>query len=56
MRGPLKLIKDGWLEKEPPFDFLNQVRISDLQHRLTSAWEVKSNIKTVQGKLNTWYN
>ena len=55
MRGPLKLLKESWLEEEPPINLLDQV--SDLRHRLTSAWELaQSNMKTVQGKMKTWYD
>ena len=52
MRGPLKLLKESWLNEEPPINLLDQV--SDLRHRLTSAWELaQKNMKTVQGKMKT---
>ena len=35
MRGPLKVLKESWLEEYPPVNLLDQV--SDLRHRLTSA-------------------
>ena len=55
VRGPLKLLKESWLDEEPPINLLDQV--SDLRHRLTSAWELaQKNMKTVQGKMKTWYD
>ena len=55
MRGPLKLLKESWLEEEPPVNLLDQV--SDLRHKLTSAWEIaQSNMKTVQDQMKTWYD
>ena len=55
MRGPLKLLKENWLDEEPPINLLDQV--SDLRHRITSAWELaQENMKTVQGKMKTWYD
>ena len=55
MRGPLKLLKESWLEEEPPVNLLDQV--SDLRHKLMSAWEIaQSNMKTVQDQMKMWYD
>ena len=49
VRGPWKLLKENWLASEPPTNLLDQV--SDLRHRLTSAYELaQKNMKVSQSK------
>ena len=50
VRGPSKLLKEHWLEKEESGNLLDKV--SELCHRLTKAKEsVKRNLKAAQGTM-----
>ena len=55
VRGPLKLLKEGWLTEEPPTNLLDHV--SDLRSRLTAAGELaQKNLKSAQSKMKLWYD
>ena len=55
MQGPLKLLKEHWLEEEEPRNLLDKV--SELRHRLTKAREsAKRNLKVAQGTMKRWYD
>ena len=57
MRGPLKLLKEHWLEEEETGNLLDKV--SELHHRFTKARERvlrKRNLEVVQGTMKHWYD
>ena len=55
VRGPLKLLKEGWLTEEPPTNLLDQVSV--LRTRLKAAGELaQRNLKFAQSKMKLWYD
>jgi len=55
VRGPLKWVKENWLDSKPTTNQLDQV--SDLRLRLTSACELaQKNMKATQGRMKSWYD
>ena len=55
VRGPLKLLKESWLEEDDQVSLLEQV--SQLRHRITRVGEIaRANLKVSQRKMKTWYD
>ena len=55
VHGPLKLLKESWLDKEDQVGLLDQV--TQLHQRMRRAGEiVRENLKAAQMKMKTWYN
>ena len=55
VRGPLKLLKEGWLTEEPLTNLLDHV--SALRTRLAAAGELaQKNLKHAQEKMKVWYD
>ena len=54
VRGPLKFLKESWLEEDDHVSLLEQV--SQLRHRMTSARDIsRANLKISQQRMKTWY-
>ena len=55
VRGPLKVLKEVWLQEETVMNLLDYV--SDMRQRLRRAWEVAStNLKWAQTKMKAWHD
>ena len=55
VRGPLKLLKEKWLEEKTEINLLDYV--SKFKNRLTKALEIaRENLKNAQGKMKVWYD
>ena len=55
VRGPLKLLKEHWLDEEESGNLLDKV--SELRYRLTQAREMaKQNLKDAQCTMKRWYD
>ena len=55
VRGPLKLLKEKWLNNETDVNLLDYV--SKFKHRLDRASEIaRENLKEAQTKMKTWYD
>ena len=55
VRGPLKVLKEVWLQDEPVMNLLDYV--SDMRQRAHEAWEVaRKNLKQAQTKMKTWHD
>ena len=55
VRGPLKVLKEVWLQDEPVMNLLDYV--SDMRQRAHEAWEVaRKNLKQAQIKMKTWHD
>ena len=55
VRGPLKLLKEHWLDEEESGNLLDKV--SELRYRLTKARErARKNLKDAQGTMKRWYD
>ena len=55
MRGPLKVLKEYWLEEDDQVSLLEKV--SQLCHRITRVGEIaRVNLKVSQRKMKTWYD
>lgn len=55
VRGPLKVVKEKWLNNENPSGLLKTV--TDLKDKLRRAWDAaKENLKFSQRKMKTWYD
>jgi len=55
VRGPLKLLKEGWLTEEPPTSLLDHV--SAFRSRLAAIGELaQKNLKSAQHKMKLWYD
>ena len=55
VRGPLKLLKESWLDNEDQVGLLDQV--TKLRQRMRGAGEIaRENLKAAQTKMKTWYD
>ena len=55
VRGPLKSLKEKWLEEKTEINLLEYV--SKFKNRLTKALEIaRENLKNAQGKMKVWYD
>jgi hypothetical protein len=55
VRGPLKVLKETWLNDDSPYNLLEYV--SQFRQRLQRAWSVaRVNLKSAQTKMKTWYD
>ena len=55
VRGPLKLLKESWLDEDHQVNLLEQV--TQLRQRMMRADEiVRANLKTTQTKMKVWYD
>ena len=55
VRGPLKVLKEVWLQEEPVMNLLDYV--SDMGQRLHRAWEIaRANLKQAQTRMKAWHD
>ena len=55
VRGPLKLLKESWLDEENQVSLLEQV--TKLRQRMMRAGEMaRENLETAQMKMKAWYD
>jgi len=55
VRGPLKLLKESWLDDDIQLSLVEQV--SKLRHRMTKAGELaRANLEVSQQRMKTWYD
>ena len=55
VRGPLKVLKEVWLQDEPLMNLLDYV--SDMRQRMQEAWEIaRGNLKQAQTRMKTWHD
>ena len=55
VRGPLKLLKEKWLNDDTDVSLLDYV--SKFRHKLNRAGEIaRENLRVTQAKMKTWYN
>ena len=55
VRGPLKVLKEVWLQDEPLMNLLDYV--SNMREKLREAWDVaRRNLKQAQRKMKIWHD
>ena len=55
VRGPLKVVKEVWLQDEPVMNLLDYV--SDMRQRAHKAWEIaRKNLTQAQSRMKTWFD
>ena len=55
VRGPLKVLKEVWLQDEPLMNLLDYV--SNMREKLSEAWDVaRRNLKQAQRKMKIWHD
>lgn len=55
VRGPLKVLKEEWLQDEPSINLLDYV--SDMRQRVHEACEIaRTNLKGAQTRIKSWYD
>ena len=55
VRGPLKILKEVWLQDEPLMNLLDYV--SDMRQRMQEAWGItRENLKQAQTRMKTWHD
>ena len=55
VRGPLKVVKEVWLQDEPVMNLLEYV--SDMRQRAHKAWEIaRKNLTQIQSRMKTWFD
>ena len=55
VRGPLKVVKEVWLQDEPVMNLLDYV--SDMRQRAHRVWETaRKNLTQAQSRMKTWFD